>query len=332
MADKKRKIVFRADGGSSIGMGHITRLLAMSDMLDDKYCKVFATRNKEKNTLKELKGMCMEIIPLRQDDKHFDEFLDYLEGDEIVVLDNYFFSADYQRKIKNKGCPLICIDDTYNNHYMADIVINHTPGVVAEKFSREDYTSLFLGLDYALLRRTFLDAATSAYSKPKGDRILLCFGGADPCDLTTYYTGMLAKIVNNREIDVVTGPAYRGHSEAWNAFFGSHKIATHNSVSPDIMASLLSKSRVALIPSSTLAFEALCFNANIITGFYTGNQELIYKGVKNYANVFGLGDMKKVTGPDLEKVLNKALVTVPVNRQLIDGKSGRRISDIVSSL
>lgn len=51
-----------------------------------------------------------------QEEAHYDEFLSSLQGDEIVVLDNYFFTTDYQRAIKQKGAAwcvwMICTTST----------------------------------------------------------------------------------------------------------------------------------------------------------------------------------------------------------------------------
>ena len=57
------------------------------------------------------------FIPL-QEETHSADFLSHLQGDEIVVLDNYFFTTDYQRAIKQKGCRLVCIDDMHDKHYV----------------------------------------------------------------------------------------------------------------------------------------------------------------------------------------------------------------------
>ena len=74
-----------------------------------------------------------------------------------MVLDNYFFTTDYQRTIKEKGCCLVCVDDMHDKHYVADVVINH--GLTDESlFDVEPYTKLCLGGDWALLRHPFIEA------------------------------------------------------------------------------------------------------------------------------------------------------------------------------
>ncbi|MBR2165902.1 MAG: UDP-2,4-diacetamido-2,4,6-trideoxy-beta-L-altropyranose hydrolase, partial [Paludibacteraceae bacterium] len=154
----KRKIYFRADAGPEIGYGHYIRILALADMLKQDFDCTMFTQTPTDYQLRECETVC-PIVALPKDDSKFDTFLDYLRGDEIVVLDNYFYTTDYQRAIRAKGCQLVCIDDMHDKHYVADAVINH--GCLDKSlFDVEPYTRLCLGMDYALLRRPFRNPKT----------------------------------------------------------------------------------------------------------------------------------------------------------------------------
>ena len=48
----KRKIIFRADGGKSIGMGHVVRSCALAAMLKDNFTIVFAIQQPIESVLK----------------------------------------------------------------------------------------------------------------------------------------------------------------------------------------------------------------------------------------------------------------------------------------
>lgn len=149
-----QKIYFRADAGAEIGYGHFIRTLALADMLKDDFSCVFVTQAPTIYQKSEVAKVC-ELVEVPATEEKFRLFLDMLNGDEIVVLDNYFYDTDYQQKIRAKGCRLVCIDDMHNKHYVADVVINH--GLTNENlFDTEFYTRLCLGLDWALLRAPFL--------------------------------------------------------------------------------------------------------------------------------------------------------------------------------
>ena len=154
----KKKIYFRTDGNNHIGLGHVIRCLALADMLKEEFECVFATRFVNKYIIEEIEKSCLSYIKLKEDhNKHFEDFLTYINKEDIVVLDNYFFTTEYQIIIKNVGCKLVCIDDMHDKHYVADAVINHGPSLRENQFSVESYTKLCLGLDYALLRKPFLN-------------------------------------------------------------------------------------------------------------------------------------------------------------------------------
>ena len=118
-----KKIYFRADASATIGYGHFIRTLALADMLKDDFDCTFFTCHPTSYQVSEMEKVCPFVT--LQEEAHYDEFLSSLQGDEIVVLDNYFFTTDYQRAIKQKGCRLVCVDDMHDKHYVADVVINH---------------------------------------------------------------------------------------------------------------------------------------------------------------------------------------------------------------
>ena len=95
-----KKVYIRADAGQAIGYGHFVRCLALAAMLRDEFeCTIF-TQSPSEFQKREASGIC-PLVALPADDSKFDLFLNYLRGDEIVVLDNYFFTEDYIRAIQS---------------------------------------------------------------------------------------------------------------------------------------------------------------------------------------------------------------------------------------
>ena len=275
----KRKIFFRADAGPEIGYGHFIRTLALADMLKEDFDCVFYTQTPTDYQKKEASTVC-PLVELPATDSRLELFLDMLTGDEIVVLDNYFYTTDYQRKIKGKGCQLVCVDDMHNIHYVADLVINHG-NVSPEQFSKEPYTQLCLGLDYALLRRPFLEAARKNIDREKKgtvERVAICFGGSDPLHLTERALTDLLPITSIQWIDVIVGAHF-------NAFvqFGDSRVHFHHSISAQEVADIFTACDVAIVSTSSVCIEALACGAKVAAGWYVDNQregyiDLISKG------------------------------------------------------
>lgn len=265
---RKHKIYFRADAGPEIGYGHFIRTLALVDMLKEDFeCSIY-TQTPTEYQLREAENIC-PLISLPADDSKFNLFLSQLQGGEIVVLDNYFFSTDYQRVIKDKGCKLICIDDMHDKHYVADVVINHgceDPSL----FDKEDYTRLCLGFDYALLRRPFLENHADI-ERLKG-LIVVCFGGSDPHNLTRKYVEQLIMSQGVEHIIAVVGDGYQYRDVLSNI----SNVEVRSRLSALEMANLFRSAEVVVCSASTTAYEAIVCGAKVYAGWYVDNQKDFY--------------------------------------------------------
>ncbi|MCR5550238.1 MAG: UDP-2,4-diacetamido-2,4,6-trideoxy-beta-L-altropyranose hydrolase [Bacteroidales bacterium] len=283
----KQKILFRADAGPEIGYGHFIRSLALADMLKEDFDCVFYTQAPTDYQRKEAASIC-PLVELPADDTRFELFLNELTGKEIVVLDNYFYTTDYQKRIKETGCKLVCIDDMHDKHYVADVVVNHG-NVQPEKFSIEPYTQLCLGLDFALLRRPFLEAAQRKFhnkTNPTIKRIAICFGGSDPMHLTE--KALTALLPNNtiQHIDVIVGKYFSSASH-----FTDSRIHFHQSISAQTVADIFSNCDVAIVSASSVCVEALACGTTVAAGWYVDNQREGYLDLITKGWIIGMGQL-----------------------------------------
>jgi len=293
----KRTIIFRADGGPSIGMGHFTRTLALAEMLNEHFYCIFATREPTEYQIAEIEKTCHGRIFLPEDDFHFEIFLQYLKGDEIVVLDNYFFTTEYQKAIKAKGCKLVCIDDMHDKHYVADVVINHTP-LNKSLFSTAVYTKLLGGFDYALLRSKFFQEKPNREIPQKLNKVFLCIGGADFNNLTSKILDDLIKINQIEVIKIIVGNAYQSYKSLVEKVKDNSKkkqIDFFKNLNADQFIKQMKNSDFAIVPCSTVLLEAISQKLPILTGYYIDNQKEIANYLKNkYKNIIVLGDLNTI--------------------------------------
>lgn len=304
-----RKILFRADAGAGIGYGHFIRSLALADMLKDDFDCVFYTSEPTPYQVAQMEGVC-PYISLEEKAK-FHQFLDYLKGDEIVVLDNYFFTTDYQRRIKAKGCKLVCIDDMHDKHYVADLIINQGICWTKEDYSCEPYTRFAFGLRYSLLRKPFFEACRATHSRnpiPDKLNVVVAFGGSDFLDLTKK---TIQGIVNDSIVESIT--AIVGDRYASDKMIESPKVVYKKNLSAKEIADIFMDNDVAILPASTMMNEALACGAKIIGGYYVRNQEYDYyaflkekliEGVDDYSDDRSVDRIRKA----LMRVHDKALL------------------------
>lgn len=285
------KIVFRADAGTDIGYGHFIRTLALADMLKDDFTCVFVTQSPTEYQKSEVEKVCT-LIELPATEAKFDLFLNILQGDEIVILDNYFFDTDYQRKIKAKGCKLVCIDDMHDKHYVADVVINH--GLTDKTlFNIESYTQLCLGLEWSLLRKPFLEVVPCA-EREKGHWIV-AFGGVDCYNLTLKFTKLLQESEVVKRITAIVGDGYKGEEQLKTL----DKVHVVRKLSADAIVDLFCRVEYAILPASTITMEAIACGCTVFCGFFVDNQIEYYENLVCQHVVRPLGDLQIV---DRERV------------------------------
>lgn len=288
-----KKIYFRADAGAAIGYGHFIRTLALADMLKADFSCTFFTCHPTAYQIGEMEKVCPYVA--LQEETHFDDFLSRLHGDEIVVLDNYFFTTDYQRAIKDKGCRLVCVDDMHDKHYVADVVINH--GVTDEKlFSAEPYTQLCLGYDWVLLRSPFLHLLQTRQRKNrKIEKAVICFGGSDKNNLTERFVSVLQREAAVKQIIAIVGDKH----QAVNSSHFHSKVSYLHNLSASEMADVFNRADIAFLSASTVCLEALSRQIPVAAGYYVDNQREMYAEYVIHNLIYPLGNLLEL---DFEKL------------------------------
>ena len=281
--ENKRKICFRADAGAKIGYGHFIRTLALADMLNDDFECVFYTQAPSEYQRKECEKVC-RLVELPADETRFRLFLDSLHGDEIVVLDNYFYTTDYQKAVKEKGCKLVCIDDMHNKHYVADAVINHGP-VTEDDFDCEPYTKLYLGDDYKLLRRPFL---APLKNKKRNNSAVVNLGGADPFKLTDKIVNLLLEVNTDYHVIVILGDSVFLSED------NRERVEVLSRLSAEQMAELFETSAFGILPGSTVSIEAMSRAMPLLMGYKVDNQEEEYKKLSSSGHFIPLGNLHQL--------------------------------------
>lgn len=278
-----RKIYFRADADNQIGYGHFIRSLALADMLKNEFKCVFVTKAPTDYQRSQVKEVC-QLIELPDNYTRFDLFLDMLCGDEIVVLDNYFYATDYQLKIKDKGCKLVCIDDFQDKAIICDLLIN-TSVLETIDLPMVNATKKLLGLKWALLRKEFRFNSRVAHNGSR--RVMICFGGADILNLTQKAISVVAGISDVRYIDVVVGGAKNKED-----YLLDDRISVYQGLSALEMSDLLCKADFCIVSTSGIALEAVALGCKVFSGYYVDNQLNLYNNLLLNNYIYGLGDLR----------------------------------------
>lgn len=327
---RKRRVIFRADGNSQIGLGHVVRSLALAAMLREEFECIFAIQDPTTALQEQIRQVCEGIIALplcTPTEERFVHELDaYVSEEEIVVLDGYGFGTAYQESIKAKGAPLVCIDDIHAYKFVADVVINHAGGVSETAYETAPYTRLCLGPAHALLRPPFLAASGRDINLPEGSpRVLLNLGGADPQNLTLQLAKELRALDGALQAEIVVGAAYR-HLEELQAWLRHHPGFTlHRNLDAQQMCDLMRKCGAAVASASGVAYEYAAVGGLLFVLRTADNQRDLY----TYLISAGIARIYD----ELPQLLNSGSLPglfreqVIVQRRHFDGQSGARLRE-----
>ncbi len=320
------RLFFRAEGRSSIGLGHLIRSSALADMLKTYFPILFVINEDAPESIRQSLAENFEIRYTGTDD----EFISMLGKQDGVILDGYHFSSDLQEQIKAQAAGLICIDDMHDKHFYADIIINQALNISADDYDVESYTRFLFGPAYLIVRRAFLEKRSntnnSSYSYK---RLLICFGGSDYNDLTGGLLQQLDKLNLSVEIDIVVGTAYR-YLDKLKDFQeqAKLKINIYQDVSAELMASLIRATDITVAPGSSILLEVLSLGKPAIAGYYTDNQLDIYRSFLQNGLVEDAGDFNDLpkAAKTVERIIREGghFDMQKVN-SYFDGQSPRRI-------
>jgi UDP-2,4-diacetamido-2,4,6-trideoxy-beta-L-altropyranose hydrolase len=330
-----KQIYLRADGSSKIGLGHVMRLLAISDMLKDSYHLTFVIRDTETEIIQLVKSKIQQVQLLTENDS---AFLNILDRDSLVFLDGYSFESSYQKLIKETGASLICIDDLFDRHFYADAVVNHAGKGKESFYSKEPYTKLFLGPDYALLREPFLKTAKQKRKIERIDTIFINMGGSDEHNITEKTLFFSEGINWIQNINIVVGATYKHLDNLKGFLLKGKKINIYQNIDANTMCEILEKSQLAICPASTISFEVCAVGLFCITGYTAENQKHILEDLVNCNVAESIGSFFNLDVYKFKQTMETIHQTysysemINFQKKYVDGESGNRIFAIVNFL
>jgi UDP-2,4-diacetamido-2,4,6-trideoxy-beta-L-altropyranose hydrolase len=339
-------LLIRADAGTQLGTGHVMRCLALAQAWWEKGGSIqFALASVAPALEARLGGEGFDSMRV---DAPPGSALDATEtiatahetGAVWLVVDGYHFDAAYQQAIKGSGLGLLVIDDDgHAKHYWADLVLNQNLSAVEALYpSREAYTRLLLGTQYALLRREFWPWRGWQRQIPdQARRILVTMGGADPDNVTLKVLKALQQIqAKDLEVKVVIGGSYphRETLEGWAAP-GVCKLIEN----PPDMPGLMAWADLAISAAGSTCWELAFMQLPSVLLVLAENQRPNAAGLHSAGAVFSLGWHKDLRPEALAHALERLLPSresrasmAGVGRSLVDGNGSSRVAALMSQM
>lgn len=220
------RIVYRADGGYPIGMGHIQRALRLSKALADilPFEMILASREDKavRQVVQEadLDFLRLEILPSgprsvfpKLDMIGFRDLLENMRPD-LTIIDMLDTPAAEMAAVAASTNKLASLDDRGPGRKYCDLLVNV---LVRDPDPRElkDGAELLEGPSYVTLSKEFSDVAgLRRTDEPEVARsMLVTVGGADAAGLALKAAKALLAVEEIREVAFVVGPAFAGGQE-----------------------------------------------------------------------------------------------------------------------
>jgi UDP-2,4-diacetamido-2,4,6-trideoxy-beta-L-altropyranose hydrolase len=310
-----KKIIFRADGNSTVGLGHIYREIALLGVIKEHFDCLLLSHIDDSNS------WLFETVPHQEipDAIKLDTEPDWLVArfdpeSTMVILDGYNFSASYQSQLKENGFKVAYIDDLAKERVVADIIFNHALDIEKEEYESEPYTKFALGPKYALLRNEFLIEAQTPRTDFGSSTVFVCFGGADPFQLSLKTVSALMHVDQAKEINVVvSNKAIKKQLEEQADQF-TKPVHIHHNIDANAMIKIMKSSDYAIVPSSTICYELFTVNIPILAGYFIDNQINLYYSFVMNKLVARAGDLKE----DDETTLIEKIQTFMARTDLAD--------------
>jgi len=337
-------ILFRCDGSSEIGLGHVVRCLALADELRRIYgCHIAFAMRQGPICFDMIKNKGYEIYP---SNNHVETF-DYKEWmDHVVNATNpKAFILDVRddmpmlllQDMCDRGILIVTIDDPSDRRLLADLAF-YPPIPQVKSMDWNGFNGeLHVGWEWVILRPEFAQHRSTERQKTSVARpnILITMGGSDPAGLTFMAVDALRMVSEEYEATVVIGPGFNDKKALLKKISEMGK-EIHVAQSPSNMAQIMSEADLAIASFGVTAYELAAMGVPAIYLCLTEDHAESASAFVEAGVAESLGIYIHVTNDELSIAIRRTLTDAP-NRlkmskracQLVDGRGTERIASMV---
>lgn len=313
-------IYIRADGGSSIGMGHIMRTMILANELKKKYKIIYVCLDDKSyiNGIEFIKNRGFEVKVISKEEDIF------TIRDSVVIVDKYNLNTEYYKTLGTQNKVILFDDNCTLDFYYGNIVLNQNAYAKELEYKCNSSTKLLLGNDYTLLREEFrMKTPIEVNSDVKN--IMITLGGSDDRNLTEIIIKQL--IDEEFTIHIIIGQAFI-HEAALRKYESDNVILYKNPSISDVMK----KSDILICGCGSTIYEGLKLGVPIIGLVLAENQVNLGKYLSKN-NIIINSDINNIKKNILSLDYEKRCFFSNKGKSIIDGNGYRRvISEIMGIL
>lgn len=355
-------IVFRVDGGTSIGSGHIVRCLTLASELRRQVKRIiFITRKLPGNLIQKIadEGYGVFCLPqsvgaasivnaenhlwsgVRQNQDALST-IKIIEKSKVdwVIVDHYGLDSVWEKRLRSYTKKILVIDDLANRSHDCDILLdqNYYGSNTQKRYANLvlESTTCLLGPNFSLLKSRYRELKPFL-TEHNGEvrRILIFFGSADPYN----YTEKILKILSLNELqylhlDIVLGENYPNGEKFINLAKVRGNVNVYRWV--PCLAELMVAADLMIGAGGTTSWERLCLGLPGVVIPIAKNQYEVTKILNLEGYQFSLKNHKKGSIRELAGSLNKLIfdkekiiATSRNGKKLVDGLGAFRVIRVI---
>lgn len=327
-------LIIRADGGPTLGWGHVLRCLALAQGWESRGgATLFILASQQAEPATRLQQAGHQVVQVNgspgslQDAQEVAEIIRRRRA-AWLVLDGYHFNPEYRKILKETGVTLLVIDDLGGcSYYDCDFILNQNLFATEALYrQRSVATRLLLGPEYVLLRREFWPWRFWFRHHPRvATRLLITLGGGDQTRVLEQLVAVWPDWLTDIEVTVAVGGAFRGTGATGGMGMTlphSWRVVSVNEEMPALMAA----ADLALAGAGTTCWELAFMEVPSLLLVLAENQRHNAEFLEARGAAINLGCPSALDGRRLWELVQK-LRRDQTWRQELLRRGGRRLVD-----
>lgn len=321
------RVLIFTEGGSQIGLGHISRCSSLYDELVGRSIEVEFIIFSDTNDFQIIKNKKYKVINWLSTD-----FLNnYVKEYDYCIVDSYLASEDLYRVISKRAKKSLFIDDNGRIDYPKGIVVNGALSTKAVRYPKNDTNCYLLGPKYIILRMPFIQAMREIINSTVKE-ILITLGGSDIHNLTPILLNQFSSRYQDIIYNVVIGNKFENIDEIRK--FSSKNINFYENATAEEMKAIMLKSDFAITAAGQTIYELLATQTPFIPIKVVENQKNNVEGLKEFNLVEKVLDYRDADFLNKIELEFKNLLKVDKRNEIftlytnaIDGFGSKRLID-----
>lgn len=300
MAKRNIRVLFLTEAGKEIGMGHLSRSLALARELSRRFRAEInfllvgdgsggARIKREKFGRSFMKAGGNAGIRL-DEVKHAADKARY----SMLIVDTYNVNPAYLKALRTIVPFVVLFDDFCSlNKYPVDVLINYNIYAGKLQYKKTFYTECLLGPRFAPLRNAFCRFARKKKTvKKKVKEIIVTMGGADARSQTLKVVRALKSFGGRVHFSVILGPAAVSREKIWKEIGNDKRFSLV--VNPPHVERYFWKADLAICGSGVTTYELAALGVPMITIVLAENQRLLAQSWADKGVAVNLGWYNKI--------------------------------------